>query len=169
MIRMSMQQGLLVLLYPGGEVCVKHAAHNEIVHSHELHVRTLLAYPWHAILHSCLCAVLVLGSATCNTENSMFIIPGNGCIVRAIVVLGGVGVTMRIARNFCLVWRANSMDIPTNICEQRWKCANLSTPGTLYWYGMASKQVTCTCNQGHCMVQFHVHVHTRLKCYLIHS
>ena len=71
-----------------------------------------MACPWHAILHSTmrgvvneidarvprvlysishlLCAVLVLGSATCNTENSMFVTPISSCVACTIVVHGGV-------------------------------------------------------------------------------
>ena len=44
----------------------------------------------HRISHL-LCAVLVLGSATCNMENSMFVPPVSACVACTIVTCGGVG------------------------------------------------------------------------------
>ena len=69
-------------------------------------INTLVPYILHSISHL-LCVVLALGSATCNTENSMFVIPGSArmhycCVWRD-------GAMMCIIR---MVWCANIVDLP---------------------------------------------------------
>ena len=90
-----------------------HAVHNEIAHLREPRVNLTYTCYCHAhgklfytpatrgvvneinarvpcVLHF-LCAVLVLGSTTCNTENSMLVIPVSSCVACVIIVRGGVG------------------------------------------------------------------------------
>ena len=55
-----------------------------------------------------LCAVLVLGSATYNMKNSMFVTPASAHVALTIVVRTGVGITC----NFRVVWRMNIADFP---------------------------------------------------------
>ena len=89
------------------------AVHNEIAHLCETRMNLMYTRYCHAhgklfytpatrgvvneinarvprVLHF-LCAVLVLGSATCNTENSILIIPVSSCVACVIIVCGGVG------------------------------------------------------------------------------
>ena len=61
----------------------------------------------HSVSHL-LCAVLALGSATCNTKNSMFVTPVSTRVARAIVARTGVGITCNIR----MVWRTNIADFP---------------------------------------------------------
>ena len=81
-------------------------------HSREHCVRVLFVHPWYAILCSCharhdeqdqhiprllnsishlLCAMLVLGSARCNTENSVLITPVSASVACTVIACRGVG------------------------------------------------------------------------------
>ena len=118
-------------------LCRARLTHDEIVHSRELHVHVLfyasatrgvmneisarIPRVLHSISHL-LCAVLTFGSATCNTENSMFVTPSSACVAHIIVVCGGVG--RRCALRVTYAWFGARM---SQISKQRWKRANHST------------------------------------------
>lgn len=93
---------------------------DEIVHLRAHHIRVLLARPQHAILHSLHARRPMLashtsqyispslyrassGSATCNTENSMFFTPVSTHVARAIITCGEACIT----RNFPVFWCLN--------------------------------------------------------------
>ena len=105
--------------WKSSRTCRARTVRDEIAYSCESHVCVLLAHSWYAILryHHTRCdewdntrvpcvvrvlhvfhsiahllhAVLALGSAPCNMENSMFVTPVNTHVAHTIVVCGGVG------------------------------------------------------------------------------
>ena len=82
----------------------------------------------HSVYHL-LCAVLVLGSATCNTKNLMLVTPVSAHIVHAIVACTRMG----IMHNFHVVWRANIADFPQIFVNST---RNMQTfpPGSVYYW-----------------------------------